>query len=296
MFNIIIVNWNSYEDTVNCINSLLVNCTLISEILIVDNASTDNSYNQLETYLSVLDNKLIKIVKSHSNTGYCGGNNFGFTTCINSKSVGNYILVVNNDVKISTNTLGCIKSAFDENPNLAIVSPMVNKEMIRNSKFLVKIGNQIGINFNKYEPLRTIDYKFYVPGCAVAFRKEFLVQYGGFEEHYFMYVEEIEIAFRAWLNGYSVGQLKSHESNVIRKEDSKDKLDKPYIWYYQTRNMLLFIDKVFKASRFTAIILKVKYIIYSALRPFKQRKIKNIKSIANGIIDYFSGNTGKMKQ
>nr|QKQ37164.1 glycosyltransferase [Escherichia coli] len=48
MFSIIIINWNSYTETMNCIASILANRELITRIIIVDNNSSDDSLKKLK--------------------------------------------------------------------------------------------------------------------------------------------------------------------------------------------------------------------------------------------------------
>lgn len=294
MFSIVIINWNSFEDTVECINSLLSDTSLITKILVVDNASTDDSYARLERFSQIVDNEFVELIKSDTNTGYCGGNNLGFSRCMKNSS--DYILVLNNDVKITKGTLFHLNEAFENDTQIAILSPMVNGEMIFNAPFLKKAANSLGLRFDSSDTINKLTLKYYVPGCAIAFKKEFIKNCGGFESQYFMYVEEIEIAFRAWRKGYKVGQINIFDSNVERKKDEVEKLKKAYVWYYQTRNMLYFLDKTFSENRILRIVVKMKYLMYSILRPIKQKKIYNIIPITQGIMDYFYGKTGKYER
>ena len=236
MFSIIIINWNSYTETMNCIASILANRELITRIIIVDNNSSDDSLKKLKQ--EFIYNDLVKIIESKTNTGYCGGNNLGFQYCLNDNS--NYLLVLNNDVIITRRTLSLLKKAFEKDEKLVMVSPMVNGELIENSTFLVRINENLNSTLASTQDDSGFVYKYYIPDVLLHFQRIFLKNYGGFNENYFMYVEEIEIAFRARKNGYNVAQLTSFDSSILRKKDDIEKLRKRYIWYYQTRNMLYF--------------------------------------------------------
>ncbi|EFB6430348.1 glycosyltransferase, partial [Escherichia coli] len=66
MFSIIIINWNSYTETMNCIASILANRELITRIIIVDNNSSDDSLKKLKQ--EFIYNDLVKIIESKTNT------------------------------------------------------------------------------------------------------------------------------------------------------------------------------------------------------------------------------------
>ncbi|HHL9094502.1 TPA: glycosyltransferase family 2 protein [Escherichia coli] len=289
MFSIIIINWNSYTETMNCIASILANRELITRIIIVDNNSSDDSLKRLKQ--EFIYNDLVKIIESKTNTGYCGGNNLGFQYCLNDNS--NYLLVLNNDVIITRRTLSLLKKAFEKDEKLVMVSPMVNGELIENSTFLVRINENLNSTLASTQDDSGFVYKYYIPGCAIAFSKNFLKNYGGFNENYFMYVEEIEIAFRARKNGYNVAQLTSFDSSILRKKDDIEKLRKRYIWYYQTRNMLYFLDDIYMRNYWKGVFKKSLYITFSFIRPFTQRNLGNLIAVYKGVGDYLKGVKGK---
>ena len=108
-----------------------------------------------------------------------------------------------------------------------------------------------------------------------------------------MYVEEIEIAFRARKNGYNVAQLTSLDSSILRKKDDIEKLRKRYIWYYQTRNMLYFLDDIYIQNYWEGIFKKLLYITFSFIRPFTQRNLGNLIAVYKGVGDYLKGVKGK---
>nr|QKQ37652.1 glycosyltransferase [Escherichia coli] len=137
------------------------------------------------------------MIESKTNTGYCGGNNLGFQYCLNDNS--NYLLVLNNDVIITRRTLSLLKKAFEKDEKLVMVSPMVNGELIENSTFLVRINENLNSTLASTQDDSGFVYKYYIYWMCYCIFKEFFLKknYGGFNENYFMYVEEIEIAFRA---------------------------------------------------------------------------------------------------
>lgn len=169
MFSIIIINWNSYTETMNCIASILANRELITRIIIVDNNSSDDSLKKLKQ--EFIYNDLVKIIESKTNTGYCGGNNLGFQYCLNDNS--NYLLVLNNDVIITRRTLSLLKKAFEKDEKLVMVSPMVNGELIENSTFLVRINENLNSTLASTQDDSGFVYKYYILDVLLHFQRIF---------------------------------------------------------------------------------------------------------------------------
>ena len=72
---IVVLNWNCADDSIKCMESLIAQ-THKTDIILVDNASSDDSINIFKKYIS--DKKNIKLIKNTVNSGYTGGNNVGF--------------------------------------------------------------------------------------------------------------------------------------------------------------------------------------------------------------------------
>lgn len=97
--HIILVNYNGYKDTIECIKSLKNLKYNNYKIIIVDNASSDNSINELNQYVS----KNIILLKSDKNIGFSGGNNIGIRYAIDNGA--EYIMLLNNDTEVEPNFL-----------------------------------------------------------------------------------------------------------------------------------------------------------------------------------------------
>ena len=95
MIGIVILNYNNYQDTINCIASLQINCPDENlKIVVIDNGSTNDSIEQISTYFrhknlpynylsnytddEKYDEKFI-LINAKKNLGYARGNNIGIT-------------------------------------------------------------------------------------------------------------------------------------------------------------------------------------------------------------------------
>ena len=95
---IIIVNYNNYEDTIKCVNSIRENEKKIKyEIILVDNASTNNSIEELSKIEGIV------LINNKRNGGFAFGNNIGIKYAIDKNF--EYIMLLNNDTEIEKNSI-----------------------------------------------------------------------------------------------------------------------------------------------------------------------------------------------
>ena len=267
---IILVNWNNYMDTIQCVYSLVRIIGDNDKILICDNASVNNSreimyeefYDKYNTVLLDysfdefdkydLSNCKIVIINTMKNGGFGYANNVGvrYTMCINTIK---YIWILNNDTVVDVNTLFFLKSNLNTNSQIGIVGSSIyeysNKDVLYTQGGFEK--NLTGIYTRKIL-LNKNDFLIhgFVSGACMFMKKELFIKVGGFDERYFMYVEDMDLCEKVKKEGYILSC--SVKSKVYHKEGAatdKDKLkrpsDKQFIMfgYYDLRNNIYFQRK-----------------------------------------------------
>lgn len=93
----VVLNYENYWDTINCVNSILSQKTDNISIVVVDNNSSNNSIEIIHDYYK--NNKMVHLIKSSVNLGFAKGNNLGFDYLKFNYNV-EYIIVINNDTII----------------------------------------------------------------------------------------------------------------------------------------------------------------------------------------------------
>lgn len=106
LIGIVILNYNTYNKTIECVNSILDTYVEKKVIYIVDNNSPNNSYEKLTQNYRGID--YIKVIKSVENGGYAKGNNIGLKACLIDEC--KYVIVSNNDIIFCNNS---IRTLFD---------------------------------------------------------------------------------------------------------------------------------------------------------------------------------------
>lgn len=215
-----ILNYNTYENSCVCIDSCLKQIGVEYQILLIDNASTDDSFDRLKNKYK----DRIQYLQTNMNYGYAGGNNYGVKYC---KELGiPYALLLNSDTELVSNTLlaDLVKIAtLDE--NCAIVAPTIYE--VRN-KALVKYTNDY--NYNRYlrkigvlPPNRVISSNIETiseaHGSALLVNCQDFLQVGGFPAHYFMYCEESTLSKKLLWNKRDIIWYNSEKKYVLHHHD-----------------------------------------------------------------------------
>ena len=188
--SVIIINWNGREFIERCLNSIIASDMDKSgyEVIVADNASGDNSASLVRERFPG-----VRLLEFKENNGFCKGNNLAA-----SSAKGKYLFFLNNDTRIEPWTIRKMLEEIEGDSRIGICGcKMVNY----NGTVVFHAG--IGMDFLGY-PVRK-RRPFYVEGSAMMIRKNLFDNLGGFDEDYFMFHEDIDLAWRVQISGYSIG-------------------------------------------------------------------------------------------
>lgn len=275
-FSIIIPNYNGEAFLDSCLNSIIKSAKLCSnlniEVIVVDNASKDNSLSIIKKYLEIANWKL-EIVFLQKNHGFGYAINQGV-----KKSQYENLLIINNDIIIDKNWFKNIVKAVNSNPNYACYYGLVlNKDgtKIESSGFkFYKSGKAININNNKkYQRSKSYDLNpvsiWGAPASIVIYKREIFNKLNGFDEQYFAYIEDVDLCYRLNKNNYQTLFIPSAISyHTGGATSSKVK----YLREWMTvKNWWIFIFKNYSTKE---IIINFFPIIFERLRNLKYLLIK----------------------
>ncbi len=186
--SIVIVNWNGKKWLERCLESLAQQTYKSFEIILVDNASEDDSVEFVRSHFP-----LVKIVQSEKNLGFSGGNNLGI-----EKAVGELIMLLNNDTWVENNFLEeMVETLYKSGCDIVgpIEADYYSKEKLGDySIHLDPLGHFIYL-FGKNR--RNDD--FYLSGVCLLFRKELYLNSLGLDDNFFMYAEDWDWFWRLHL-------------------------------------------------------------------------------------------------
>lgn len=202
--SVIIPNYNGLKYIVDCLDSLFRQSTKEFEIIIVDDCSTDGSYELMKSKYSAMDGfPQIKYLL-HSN-------NLGFATSVNdgiAAATTDYVLLLNNDTVCDEQFVINMYRAIRRSKRLFSVSArMIN---LHDKNLMDNAGDFYNIlgwarTPAKDKPLDQFDKRRKVfSACAGAaiYNRKYLIDMGGFDDHHFAYLEDVDLGYRALLYGY----------------------------------------------------------------------------------------------
>lgn len=252
MVDIVIVNWNSGNYLLKCIESLLLanSQNFIGTIFIIDNNSTDNSVDIIQ------NNKKIVIVRNKENEGFSKACNQGFKLC---KST--YLLLLNPDTRVINDTIyDCINFMTDNNEIDILGCQLLNdKGEISHScsRFPSPSGIFIdSIGISKIAPSvfkpgiimtdwdhKNSRYVDQVMGAFMFMRKAIFDKIGYFDERFFVYFEEVDFSKRLAQTGGKT--FFNANIKAIHSGEGTTSLVKAFRLSLNLRSRLLYAKKYF---------------------------------------------------
>ncbi len=247
---VILVNWNSFDVTNDCINSLKKITYPSFATIVVDNGSADGSADKLEQL-----HPGIILIRSATNLGFTGGNNLGFRYAIEHGFV--YSLMLNNDTFVEPDFLSQLTGYMEQHPEAGVIQPRIlyqhNRNLIWNGGSY--FNRFIGLTYTKgegkplsvnYDSIKQVDW---VTGCAFMTRNSILQQTGLLAENMFLYSEDVDLSFRIRQLGYQLiyfpAAVVYHIAGMSTKSKTKSKEGyvHPLTHYYNQRNRLWIIKQ-----------------------------------------------------
>lgn len=266
----VILNFNSYDIVKKLINEIK-NYTIFDYILIVDNVSTDNSYEKLKNDFSTSKKIIVKQTKRNGGYGY--GNNFGINYAY-KKLGSNFVLICNPDVHFKETM---IKKLFEfiKNSGAAIVSgvQLLNQKQASNRAWKLPHPYQWVWNEFAHKTKKSVKDLYYdtsfftdyasqvecVPGAMLMINAKLFLDVGGYDENMFLYCEEETIGYKLKEKGYSTWLLNDlyydhqHSASINRVYDSYKQSE------FLHKSKLYFMKNYLKTPLPSRIIIKILF-------------------------------------
>lgn len=289
----VILNYNDADNTIKAIENLST-FKRIDKIIVVDNASTDNSYDRIAAY----NKAKVLLLKAHRNKGYGAGNNTGLSYAGNLGA--RYALIANPDTYIDERTFDKLRLSFDKIKNLAVSAPVMRFEdnfyslgsrasklggatafflrgFLRELMEAEPILRRVFTYFLHYPKSHYKNASVYVDGVAGALLMvdvDIFLRVGGYDERVFLYQEEAILAHKLKRRGYKTVLLtryhyihKHNQSigksfdNEIKRQRLRERSLLHYFKYY------LKVPKIgLKLTKFIFRLIETEIRIFSLLR------------------------------
>lgn len=218
LLSVILVNYKVPQLTIEAVRSVLASLRRVdgeSEIIVLDNASGDDSMSRLRTAFAT--EPRVKILESPTNGGFARGNNMAIL-----EARGDYLLLLNPDTLVGESTLADCLTFFRSHPDAGAVGPrLINQSgamhpeckrgvpTLWNSfcRFtrLYRLAPHSACFNGYYQGHLSPDAVQQVPvltGAFLMLRRTIYEEVGGLDERYFMYGEDIDLCYTIERAGY----------------------------------------------------------------------------------------------
>lgn len=207
----VVVNYNGRTWLERCLSSLLHQIDVVIEVILVDNASTDDSV----AFVRGRFGRAVRIVQSAHNGGFAYGNQIGVASALHE-----LILLINADAWLEPPVVSSLVRA-QEDRDLEVIAPFEAPydgaaERPGGSNYVTTI-DYFGHPFLSSSPRWRGRPDFYLSGACLLFRRDFYLETGGLDSNFFMYCEEVDWFWRLNLMrrqfGHEAGLLVHHRGS-----------------------------------------------------------------------------------
>ena len=198
--SVVTPNYNGEKFLKAFFDSLNEDCEFIGELIIVDNGSTDKSREYIRNYSFNFPVKLIENSK-----------NLGFAPAVNQairQSTYDYVFSINNDTEIKKGSIKALIDLISSSEDIFSVQAKMlqynNKELIDDvgdEYNLLAWTKKTGENHNSSEYVEVEDIFSSCAGAAM-YKKSILNEIGMFDDNFFAYMEDVDLAIRSRIYGY----------------------------------------------------------------------------------------------
>ena len=291
----LVLNFNDAKDTLECVESLERSDYPELEIVLVDNASEDQSWLKIaEKYPG------ITVLRNKENLGYAGGNNAGARFAIGEGC--DYIFVLNNDVVVEKSAVRLLVEYCLKNPSATIAAPKVYR--FGTSRTIDSVGTSMdwfrlrprlgdcGVEDKGRFP--AVLEREIIPGSALLLSRKLFEVVGFFDEKFFLIHEDADLCLRNRKAGFKNAVV---TSTVVHHKVSSTLSRYPFLAaYYSTRNFLYLAkhranpgERLWVSAGLLCLILK------NFLRSFfaNDGERKKINGFFKGMRDYYADRMGR---
>ena len=242
LISVVILNWNGEQILENCLLSLQGQTYRPLEIIVVDNASTDNSVSLVKAKFPH-----VRLIVNERNLGFGGGNNIGIRV-----SRGRYVMILNNDAWLEPGCIEALKRSIEKDERYGACASKIFLEGegdILDAAGISVFPDGLSIGRGRLERGDLYDREeevFFSSGCACLYRREMLNDIGLFDEDFFAYADDTDMGWRAQLAGWKC--IYNPKAIVYHRHSASSSAYSPLKAFLVERNRLWVAIKHFPVS------------------------------------------------
>jgi len=297
---VVVVNWNGWRNTLACLDALRGTQGAAWRLIIIDNASTDESIARLSNL-----GEDVVLIPAGRNGGWTGGNNLGVRYAL--RSGFDYVMLLNNDAFVETDTLARLLAAAQaETPARQIFgAQMLTPQGEPVEYAAADIDPQSGMP--RWAPLSELGPVIdglapvaTVHGGAMFARREVFETVGAFDDAFFLYLDESDWCRRATGMGYGFAIVEQAHVRHIEAASTGGR-ESPLYRYFMLRNTLLFARRHLTRAQRRRVLREIYWDLRDATRrvdarpwpwAFLTSAHPSLRARRRAMLDYLTGRLG----
>lgn len=316
---VVVLNWNGWQDTLPCLDSLALQAYQNTSIIVVDNASTDGSRDRIAAWpdnggkqwvrrqfvgdantpmadqVDTLGHGDFVYLQSDVNGGFAAGNNLGIRLALACQAV--YVWILNNDTEVDPSALTALVACAEGDAAIGMCGSILVYHDSRNQiqacggvnfNYWRAAGKQVGHGLDPQSSeleavLRTP--LTYIAGASLLARARMILDVGVFEEKYFLYFEELDWAARAsdWKMAVAPDSVVFHKEGASIGTASRSRRS-ALSQYYLNRNILLFYARFHKMLLPLAIARVVRELLHQIKKKDRSLSTVTWRALVDGLL------------
>lgn len=233
---VIVLNWNGWQDTIECVRSLLQLDYPRYEIVVVDNGSTDDSVQKINAAYPE-----IRVITIDANLGFAGGNNAGIRYAISQKA--DYVWLLNNDTLVKPDALDrLVEVARSDQKIGAVGSVLFYADQPR--KVQAWGGGRVNLWTGRTNHILSpvsADSLNYLTAASILVSAQAIAEVGLLDDKFFMYWEDVDWSLRFTRAGWKLRVAET--SFVLHKESASAGRRSPRQDYMYNKSQVYFLRK-----------------------------------------------------
>lgn len=280
---IVVLTWENYEETADCLDSLRSVNYDNYRVIVVDNGSEDGSIDRLRREYGWCE-----FLINDDNLGFARGNNVGISHALDTGT--DYVLLLNDDTVVQSgflNPLVDTMKRYDRVAAVGGVNLLPGSGRIHNAGYvfhpwLAAKGELLR------EPVSDDPYPVdFIQSCLILLNPAFLEEIGLLNERYFIGMDDVDLAWKAWARGWKV--LVTPDSRITHRV-GETASKSPFSIYHKTRNKLQFAEENLSPARRLPLYLSLlAYRVLQSIRWTVSGDRQAVRATVLGALDHVRG-------
>lgn len=230
---ILLLNWNGWKDTLECLASLQQLLYDNFEVVVLDNASTNDSVARIQEAYPT-----IRLIETGANMGFSKGNNVGIHYAL--KQGADYVWLLNNDTIVDPSCLSAMLKQAEDDPRAGAIGSMLYY-MDNPDRLQAWGGGRVNLWSGRPRLVTKPEPLDYISGASLLIRRKVLDTVGMLHEGYFMYWEDVDYGFILRKAGWQLAV--AEKARIWHKDSSSTGRNSPRLDYYFSAALITFLKR-----------------------------------------------------